>query len=62
MRARRLNHLLKNALIYAGLVVFLSPFLIVILNSFKKTQYFIENPIAWPDPFRFANYADAFQK
>jgi len=62
MPARRLNHLLKNVLIYAGLVVFLSPFLIVILNSFKKTQYFIENPVAWPDPFQFANYTDAFQK
>ena len=62
MRAQRSFHFLKHVLIYAGLVVFLSPFLIVILNSFKKTQYFVENPIALPDTFSFANYADAFDK
>jgi ABC-type sugar transport system, permease component len=62
MPARRTYHLLKHVLVYAGLIVFLSPFLIVILNSFKKTQYFVENPIALPDTFSFANYADAFHK
>lgn len=62
MLARRSFHFLKHVLIYAGLVVFLSPFLIVILNSFKKTQYFVENPIALPDTFSFANYVDAFHK
>jgi len=62
MPVRRLSHLLKHALVYAGLAVFLSPFLIVILNSLKKTQHFIENPVAWPDPARFSNYVDAFEK
>jgi raffinose/stachyose/melibiose transport system permease protein len=62
MSARQLYAVLKHVLIYAGLVVFLSPFLIVILNSFKKTQFFVENPVAWPDPFQFSNYVDAFHK
>ena len=62
MLAQRSFRFLKYVLIYAGLVVFLSPFLIVILNSFKKTQYFVENPIALPDTFSFANYTDAFDK
>jgi raffinose/stachyose/melibiose transport system permease protein len=62
MSGRQLYAVLKHVLIYAGLVVFLSPFLIVILNSFKKTQYFVENPVAWPDPFQFSNYVDAFHK
>src|SRR5690606_13590542 len=62
MLGRRLYQFLKHALIYVGLVVFLSPFLIVILNSFKKTQYFIENPVALPDTFSFFNYVDAFHK
>lgn len=62
MPARRLSAILKNTLMYVGLIIFLLPFLLVILNSFKTTQHFIENPIAWPKSFSFSNYIDAFQK
>lgn len=47
---------------YVGLFIFLLPFLLVILNSFKKTQHFIENPISWPKSFNFSNYVEAFDK
>lgn len=62
MPAQRVYSAIKHALLYIGLVVFLLPFLIVILNSFKKTQYFIENPIALPESFDFTNYVEAFHK
>lgn len=62
MPAQRLSGILKNTLMYIGLIIFLLPFLLVILNSFKKTQYFIENPISWPKSFSFSNYIEAFDK
>mgnify|MGYP001157950377 FL=1 len=52
---------LKTVILYAGLLAFLFPFLIVVMNSFKKTQHFVENPLAWPTSPQFSNYADAFR-
>lgn len=53
--------LAKTFILYAALFVFLIPFLLVLMNSFKKTQYFVENPIALPRSLDFSNYANAFE-
>ncbi|WP_320128273.1 carbohydrate ABC transporter permease [uncultured Sphaerochaeta sp.] len=44
------------------LIIFLSPFLITILNTFKTTQEFVENPFSWPTRFSFDNYVKAIDK
>ncbi|MFC5529426.1 carbohydrate ABC transporter permease [Cohnella yongneupensis] len=53
--------LAKSFILYAALFVFLIPFLLVLMNSFKKTQYFVENPIALPRSLDFSNYVNAFE-
>jgi raffinose/stachyose/melibiose transport system permease protein len=61
MTARRSLPVLKSFVLYAGLLVFLFPFLLVVMNSFKKTQYFVENPLALPKSLDFSNYVQAYE-
>lgn len=61
MTAHRSGAWLKSVVLYLGLFVFLFPFLIVVMNSFKKTQYFVENPLALPTSLEFSNYMNAFR-
>lgn len=58
---RPLAALAKSLILYAALFVFLIPFLLVLMNSFKKTQYFVENPISLPRSLDFSNYVNAFE-
>lgn len=44
------------------LIAFLSPFLITVLNTFKSTQDFIENPFSLPSQFNFDNYSKAIEE
>lgn len=60
MNAKRFVANLKSAALYVALAVFLFPFLLVLMNSFKKTQYFVENPLAFPTSIDFGNYIAAF--
>lgn len=59
--SRRPLALARTFILYAALFVFLIPFLLVLMNSFKKTQYFVENPISFPRSLDFSNYVDAFE-
>lgn len=61
MRSRQLLSLLQSFLLYAVLIVFLFPFLLILMNSFKKTQYFVENPLSFPASLDFSNYVSAFK-
>lgn len=61
MTSSRSTGWLKTIALYLGLVVFLFPFLIVVMNSFKKTQHFVENPLSFPTNFEFSNYINAFR-
>lgn len=51
---------LKKILLYVLLFVFLTPFLLIIMNSFKSTQQFVENPLSLPTSIQMANYVSAF--
>jgi len=53
--------LIVSIILYILLVVFLTPFLIIIMNTFKTTQRFIENPLAFPTIFNFDNYHSAYE-
>ncbi|MDM5278584.1 carbohydrate ABC transporter permease [Paenibacillus silvae] len=51
---------LKKILLYVLLFVFLTPFLLIIMNSFKSTQQFVDNPLSLPTSIQMANYVSAF--
>ncbi len=61
MRSKRYAGSLKSAALYIMLFAFLFPFLLVMMNSFKKTQYFVENPLALPTSFNLDNYLNAYE-
>lgn len=62
MNARPITTTVKTALLYFFLLIFLTPFLMIVMNSFKSTQQFVENPLSLPTSFHFGNYASAFDK
>lgn len=52
----------KAIFLSVSLIVFLLPFIIIVLNSFKSTQNFVENPFSLPDSINFSNYINAFER
>lgn len=54
----------KYILIYALLILFLTPFYLMVINSFKTTQNFVNSPFSLPAPdeINFRNYINAFEK
>ncbi|CAM3539208.1 carbohydrate ABC transporter permease [Marinicrinis lubricantis] len=61
MNARQPLSILKTVILYLTLIGFLFPFILVVMNSFKKTQYFVENPLSLPRSLDFENYINAFR-
>jgi len=62
MKNRRVKRLAKYILVCILLVIFIIPFYLMIINSFKTTQQFVKSPFSLPDKIDFHNYADAFEK
>lgn len=60
MKKRKVFDIIRNILLFICLLLFLMPFLIIILNTFKTTQQFVENPISWPINFSLDNYIQAY--
>jgi len=52
----------KTILLSAFLLVYLVPFLLVVINSFKPTREFLENPLILPRTLDLNNFAIAFEK
>ena len=44
------------------LIVFLVPFYILVLNTFKPTSDFLSDPFGWPAGFDLSNYTEAVLK
>lgn len=59
MKSGKITSTVKNVVLFVLLIIFLFPFLILVMNTFKTTQQFIENPISLPDQFNFDNYGKA---
>lgn len=57
---RRIINLIQSFILFCVLIIFLIPFLMIILNTFKTTQQFVENPLSWPTQFNLSNYIKAF--
>ncbi|HHY64995.1 MAG TPA: carbohydrate ABC transporter permease [Clostridiaceae bacterium] len=62
MTGRKLAVFFKYLFIYILLIIFIIPFYLMINNSFKTTQQFVESPFSLPDKLDFGNYVDAFKK
>lgn len=62
MRGSKVTRSIGFTLLFLLLILFLSPFLITILNTFKTTQEFIENPFSLPTQFNFDNYLNAIDE
>ena len=54
--------IVKYIILYSLLILFVLPFYIMVINSFKTTQEFINMPFALPHKVDFVNYIDAFKK
>lgn len=53
---------LKHALLYLLLLVYIFPFLILLINSFKDRRQIILNPLALPQSLDFSNFIQAFNR
>jgi raffinose/stachyose/melibiose transport system permease protein len=61
-KERTLMHSVKSVLMSALLILYIIPFLLVIVNSFKERAAIIKNPIALPTALQFVNFQKAFAK
>lgn len=53
---------LKGVVLTVCLVLFIVPFVILILNSFKENQAITSNPLSLPLRLEFTNYKNAFEQ
>lgn len=58
----RLSLNLKTIGLSVILFAYLVPFILVVINAFKPTREFLENPLALPATVSFTNFAVAFEK
>ncbi len=59
MKSGRISGAVKNIILFILLIIFLFPFLILVMNTFKTTQQFVESPISLPTQFNLDNYGKA---
>jgi raffinose/stachyose/melibiose transport system permease protein len=62
MIGNKIARFFKYFFIYVLLIIFIIPFFLMINNSFKTTQQFIESPFSLPEKIDFNNYVNAFKK
>lgn len=60
MVRNRLAKTFIHAFIYVMLLLFITPFFLMVLNSFKTTQQFVTSPFSLPKTINFSNYSGAF--
>lgn len=51
---------LKTITLIGALILFLLPFFIIVMNSFKTTQKFVDEPFSLPESLQITNYVSAF--
>ncbi|MFZ5969764.1 MAG: carbohydrate ABC transporter permease [Bacillota bacterium] len=52
----------KMGALFITFLLYVAPFFLVLINSFKTTQEFISNPIALPGGLNTLNYINAFKR
>lgn len=53
---------IKFIALSASLVLFVFPFLMLLVNSFKENKDITSSPLSWPDRLSLTNYTNAFGK
>lgn len=61
-KRERIHQNIKTMGLMFLLLVYIVPFLMVIINSVKPTPEFLENPLALPKAVQFTNFSVAFEK
>lgn len=62
MKSAKIKKGILFVVILAVLIVFLIPFYILVLNTFKPTSQFLSDPFGLPERFDLSNYAKAIEK
>jgi len=62
MIKKRINNSLRLLVISIVFILYISPLLLVLINSFKTTKEFLLSPLSLPDKLNFQNYIEAFSK
>ncbi|WP_054025437.1 carbohydrate ABC transporter permease [Bacillus sp. FJAT-28004] len=52
----------KFITLFIILILFVFPFFMLLINSFKENKAITSSPLSLPDSFSFANYTNAFEK
>lgn len=60
-KKKRWGNIVIFAFVLLLAVLFVTPFFLVILNSFKTSQDFVINPFSMPDVLHIENYTEAFE-
>ncbi len=60
MRGKNIKLWVKYLLIYILLILFVTPFFLMVINSFKTTQQFVDSPFSLPEHIDFTNYINAY--
>jgi multiple sugar transport system permease protein len=60
-RRRFLLAVANHSLLIAAAVIFLAPFIFIVLTAFMTNAQAL-SPDLWPNPFRWQNFADVFHK
>ena len=62
MRAERNRKSITFAITLVVLILFMVPFYMLVVNSFKSTAEFLKNPFALPSGFNIDNFATAIER
>ncbi|NMB01536.1 MAG: carbohydrate ABC transporter permease [Firmicutes bacterium] len=59
---KRILRILKSIILYGLLLIYLSPFFFVLINSFKSRREIISNPFGFPAVWSLDNFITAFKR
>ena len=60
-KKKLIANIIKTIVICGLLVLYIVPFIFVVVNSFKERKDVTANPLALPASFSFDNYIEAFK-
>ncbi|MFA9398249.1 MAG: carbohydrate ABC transporter permease [Clostridiaceae bacterium] len=61
-RRKFIANIIKTIFLIIMMIVYVAPFIFVLINSFKDRKQIITNPLAFVEHLNFDNYVEAFNK
>lgn len=59
---QRIINFLRHVVLYLLVALYLAPFVIVFVNSFKQRRDIVSNPFGFPESFELTNFVNAFHR